>query len=170
MVKAKSATPKAQDFIAEVPSPVDVTPPNAYRFDGAAIHHPMASPTRFADEKKMFKAFDKNDHQTYIHGCLQSQHHLLNSKTFFFARKNMKLANEINDKNTSIKLLTEPTVLGLASRLFRAVTTTILPSTLGSIDRTKSTTNASCENRSNAPFKVSAKIRRYESLPYHCSS
>jgi hypothetical protein len=29
-----------------------------------------------------------------------------------FARKNMEIVNEINDKNTSLKLFTEPTLLG----------------------------------------------------------
>jgi hypothetical protein len=75
---------------------------NVYRFDGAAIHCPMAGLTRFADEKKTFKAFEKNDQQNYIRGCLESQHHLLRSKTMSFARKNMEIVNEMNDKNTSL--------------------------------------------------------------------
>jgi hypothetical protein len=112
LAKTPAGTPKALDFIAKVPSPFDSTPRNVYRFDGAAIHRPMAGLTRFADEKKIFKAFEKNDQQHFIRGCLESQHHLLRSKTMNFARKNMEIVNEINDKNTSLKLLTEPTLLG----------------------------------------------------------
>jgi hypothetical protein len=47
-----------------------------------------------------------------ICGCLESQHHLLRLKTINFAQNNMEIVNEINDKNTSLKLLTEPTLLG----------------------------------------------------------
>jgi hypothetical protein len=110
LAKTPVGTPKARDFIAKVPSPFDSTPRNVYGFDGPAIHRPMAGLTRFADEKKTFKAFEKNDQQTYISGCLESQHHLRRSKTMNFARKNMEIVNEINDKNTSIKLLTETTL------------------------------------------------------------
>jgi hypothetical protein len=89
---------KAIDFIATVPSPLDSKPRNVYRVDGAAIHRPMAGLTRFSDEKKEVKAFDKKDHQNYIRGRLELQHHLLRSKTMLFARKNMDLVNEINEQ------------------------------------------------------------------------
>jgi hypothetical protein len=76
LAKTQVGTPNALDFIAKVPSPFDSTPHNVYRFDGAAIHRPMVGLTRFADQKKTFKAFEKNDQQHYIRGCLESQHHL----------------------------------------------------------------------------------------------
>jgi hypothetical protein len=68
-----------------VPSPFDSTPQNIYHFDGAAIHRPMAGLTRFADENKIFKAFDKNDQLNYVYGYLESQHLLLRSKAMIFA-------------------------------------------------------------------------------------
>jgi hypothetical protein len=80
LAKTPVGTPKALDFIAKVPSPFDSTPRNVYRFDGAEIHRSMTGLTRFADEKKIFKAFEKDDQQNYICGCLESQHHLLRSK------------------------------------------------------------------------------------------
>jgi hypothetical protein len=112
LAKKPGGTPNAQDFIAQVPIPFDSTPRNVYHVDGAAIHSPIAGLARFTDEKKRFEAFEKNKQQHYIRGCLESQHHLLRSKTMIFAQRNMKIVNEINDKNTPLKLLTEPTLLG----------------------------------------------------------
>jgi hypothetical protein len=112
LAKTPVGTPNAVDFIAKVASPFYSTPRNVYIFDGAEIHRPMAGLTRFADKKKTFKAFEKNDQQNYIRGCLESHHHSIRSKTMNFAQKNMEIVSEINEKNTSLKLSTEPTLLG----------------------------------------------------------
>jgi hypothetical protein len=115
VAKANPYTPKATALISIVPSPMDAAPWNMHLFDGAAIHHPLAGLTRFSNEKKEFKAFDKKDHQHYIHGCLELQHPLLRSKTITFTRKNMEHVNEINDRKVSLKILTELTQVGHSS-------------------------------------------------------
>jgi hypothetical protein len=52
LAQSNPKSPNAIDFIATVPSPLDSTPRNVYRFDSAANHRPMAGLTRFSDEKK----------------------------------------------------------------------------------------------------------------------
>jgi hypothetical protein len=93
MAKTPVGTPKSQDFIAKVPSPFDSTPRNVYRFDGAASIALWPDSHALLMKRKHLKLLRKNDQQNYIRDCIESQHHLLRSKTMNFARKNMVIVN-----------------------------------------------------------------------------